>query len=227
VARPIKFQAFQCKSYGEFLEWYYERMTPDYWRWEHCYPSLVFGASGYAGEFFHFPNRLERPQFGLDKFFIIKPGITDQPVSPKLENGGFEWIFINLEVGSNNARIVLSSGYGHLEHLIELLKSVKRGDVPVEFEFDDSDMFHLTLSVLTTSDPDRVLVRAVDSYTDDKENVYVEAIVNRHQMVEAFRAAMRDFLRSDFDPKAWYGHDPVPEAGHIGELILADPWFNA
>ncbi|MFZ4859004.1 MAG: hypothetical protein ACOYL3_21725 [Desulfuromonadaceae bacterium] len=34
-------------------------------------------------------------------------------------------------------------------------------------------------------------------------------------------------LPPDFDSKSWYGHDSVPEDGHIGEMILVDLWFNA
>jgi hypothetical protein len=228
AAQPTRFEPFPCKSYGEFLEWYYERMSPDCWSWQGCYPALVFEANGYAGEHLRFPNSLERPQIGLNRFFDIKPDVCDKPVSVELTGSG-GWLTIQLCIGSSQAKVVLSSGFSHLEHFIELLKSVKRGDVPVEFEFEDDDMFCVKLSVLATGDPQRVFLRIVDTHTNNGEKVQVEAIVNRHQLVEVCRTAIRNFFRTKFDPVEWYkyDHEPVPKEGHIGEMILADPWFDA
>jgi hypothetical protein len=201
-------------------------MSPDCWSWQRCYPALVFEANGYAGEYLRFPNKLERPQIYLDRFFNIKPDVRDQPVSVKL-TGACDWITIQLNVGDNKTEITLTSGHSHLEHFIELLKSVKRGDLPVEYEFEDDDMYCVKLGVLATGDPERVFLRVVDTCIDTGEKVHVEAIVNRLQMVEAIRLAMRDFFRTEFDHAAWYkyDHEPVPKEGHIGEMILADPWF--
>lgn len=228
AAQSTRYQAFPCRSYGEFLEWYYERMSPDCWNWRGCYPALVFEANGYAGEHLRLPNSLERPQIGLDRFFDIKPDVCDQPVSVKLTGSGGS-LTVQLCIGNSQARIVLSSGFSHIEHFTELLKSAKRGDVPVEFEFEDDDMFCVKLSVLATSDPQRVFLRIADTHTDNGEKVQVEAIVNRHQVVDACRMAIRNFFCTEFDHVAWYkyDHEPVPKEGHIGEIILADPWFDA
>lgn len=228
LATPVRLQPFPYKSYGEYLEWYYERMESDTWGWDHCTPSLVFEGTSYLGDWHSYRDALERPCFGLDKHFLVNPAMLDQPVAVRLEmENRWDWIYLHLEVGSQKLEVVLSNTFPPVELLVEWLKSIGRGDLSVRFRVEEEGP-EKKFEAYATNDPDRVLLRILNAYCDEQKGVFIEAIVNRRQFVEAFRTAMREFFRTEFNPEAWHGSsgDPV-ESGHLGDQILADPWFRA
>jgi hypothetical protein len=225
IAKPTALSPFSCRSYGEYLEWYYDRMEPSRWGWEHCIPSLVFEGTGYLDEFMFYRNRLERPSLAMDKLFVIKPEISDSRVSVFLDKHDWDCIPMSIEVGSRKVTVILSNVFPPLEILIAWLKQIKVGDVPVAFEVDEEGT-NKKFSVFPTNDPDRVYFRVENPYAEDNESAFVDDIVDRHQLAEAFRDAISDFFKLRFNPDNWYGGYDIPEDGHIGDKVLADPWFQ-
>ncbi|TLM67393.1 MAG: hypothetical protein FDZ69_04675 [Deltaproteobacteria bacterium] len=227
IAVPTKLQPFPCKSYGEYLEWYYERMDARSWGWDHCTPCLVFEGTSSLGNWHFTRDGLERPHFGLDRLFQINPTVEDEPATVRLEmENRWDWIYLHLGVGSQTLDAVLSNSFPPVELLIEWLKSIGRGDLPVRFQIEEEGP-EKKFEAYATDDPDRILLRILNAYCDEQEGVFIEAIVNRRQFVDAFRIAMREFFRTEFNPEAWYcvtcGEYERP---HLGDQILADPWFQ-
>jgi len=98
-----------------------------------------------------------------------------------------------------------------------------RHDIPAQFHIDEEGV-EKTLAVFSTDDMSRVLFRIVDRYTDE---VFIEGIVDRIQLIEAFRLELRRFFNNDFDPTHWRGFDVGEEDGSgLKAFMLGDPWLT-
>ena len=82
-----------------------------------------------------------------------------------------------------------------------------------------------TLMVLTTDDPQRVLLRVTHKYGLDEEDntILLEGVVRRSTLGNTLRAELRRFFMTEFDPQAWYWDGKV---GGIKSYILDSQWLR-
>lgn len=224
-AEPTILKPFPFVSYGDYLEWYYEQSPRQYMSWTDCVPSLVFKGVGYLGDFFTYRKFLNRKTFGLDQFFQLKSGIAPQEVSVLFDmtEGAID-IYMTLHVGQHSQKIFLSSTWPPIELMIEWLKAAQQGDLPVAFHIDEerTDKY---LALYPTDQSDLAFFRLTSPYHDEKDDLFIEAIINRHQMIEVFRTALKEFFMNDFRARDWHYSDEYLAEGHMGERILNDPWL--
>jgi len=219
--RPLAFQKPPFRSYGEFLEWFYEREKPRRdWGWEHCKVALVFNGTGSFDPFFAWGINVEYPEINLFKNFDIKHGEPGQPVAIRLHQEEWGGLFLTINIGDEEKSVYLSDTWPPLENLVVWLKSVARGELPVQFVIDEEGP-DTRLSAYPTGDPARILFHIANPYGGDER---INAIVLRSDFVETFRRAIGEFFSGSFNPESWYGFD-VPKP-HIGEIINSDPWFG-
>jgi hypothetical protein len=213
-AVPTGFQPFRWRGYGEFMEWFYERVGATFNSWQLCNVSLMFDrATDLVPDFGSTRDEIATPDLKLGRFFRIAPGVPDLEVKVSLQMGLYGWAGLAISVGANEVRVRLSDVYPPFELMFQWVQMVARGDVPAEFEIDEEGT-DKRLCALGTDDPDRIWFRVINPY-DGMKKVFAEGIVNRRQLVEAFEEELVRFFRSDFDPRHF------PEEREVAKLVKA------
>ncbi len=224
-AVPTAFQPFPHTTYGSYLEWFYQQTGDGGWGWSHCVPSLVFDSACEVYEYFEHKRDLIRPPSILERHFRIAPKVKDQRVSTQFLMDCWGDIQLLLTVGDTKVKINLSNAFPPLESLIEWLKAIDREDAPVQFEIDEEGT-EKTLSAYPTATEDRILFRVTDRYADKDESPFIDDIVDRRQLIAAFKSELVRFFQHNFDPEAWHGREFAPGDWHLGVHVLEDPWFR-
>ena len=225
LAEPASYSAFKWPSYGEFMEWLYERIESSHWGWEYCHPFFVYDETCYLGAFCSSRDTLEKPSLDLGKFFSIAPHIQDGSLKIKLTMAGYGWVNLTLKSDTQTANVSLSDVFPPFKELVEWLKMIDRGDISVGVSIDEEGT-DKAMYVYKTDDARRLLFRVIDPY--DSEKVFLEGIFDRKRFVFEFRNALKEFFTNDFDPERWdrLDHSDSDNPLSIKDLILADPWIN-
>lgn len=217
-AVPVKLSPFISRSYGEFLEKFHRNLGDTSWGFSHCKIVLLFDAAGGIDPFVFSRRCIENSVNRLHKNFSIKRGVTNQAVTVKLEQEKrWDWIYLHLQAGKENVSIVLSNTFPPFQMLIAWLKSISRGEMPVWFDIDEEGT-EKRMAAYPTENMNRILLHVGDPY-DRAE--FLNSIVSREELVEAFRVAIRDFFRNEFDPEPWSNHGE----DDLMEVVNSDPWF--
>lgn len=222
VATPTAFEAFQCKSYGEFLEWFNNRAISNEWGWDHCYPHIVFNDTGLINMSSSEPSDIVHPAFNLADYFCIRPDLQNRKITVKLVMGEYGWADLFLTLDEDSIGIDLSCVYPPFDSLLEWVKRIARGDIPVQFDIDEEGD-EKRLAALSTGDHSRIFLRVTDVY--DEEKVFVEGIVSRSELVQAFKDEFLRFFSNEFDPDVWeYSND---EGYSLKQRIVTDSWLTS
>lgn len=225
-AVPMAFQPFPHTTYGSYLEWFYQQTGDGDRGWSHCVPALVFDSACEVYEYFEHKRNLIRPPSILERHFQIRLDVLDIPVATEFRmascGGDIEFI---LRVGDKSQWIDLTNAYPPIENLIEWLKAIEREDMPVAFEVDDEDL-DTTLSAYPTADEDRILLQVTHRKSIKDREPSVDAIIDRQQLIAAFKSELVRFFQKDFDPETWHGREFAPGEWHLGVHVLEDPWFR-
>jgi len=224
IVEPISYSKFKWSSYGEFMEWFYERIPCRSWGWEFCYTYFVYNQTCYLGAFRFSRDMLVKPTLDLDKFFIIAPHIENLSLKVELSMSGYGWIDLCLTAGLHTVNISLSDVFSPFKELIEWLKMIDRGDVPISFNIDEEGT-DKKIYAYGTDDPRRIFFRVVEPY--DQEIIFMEGIFDRKEFVSDFKTAMRKFFDESFDSEKWREPDQSDseDSLSIKDRILADPWI--
>lgn len=225
LAEPASYSAFKWSSYGEFMEWFYERIESFHWGWEYCYPFFVYDQTCYLGAFRSSRDILERPSLDLGKFFLVAPHIINNFLNVKFTMGCYGWVKLIMASDAQTANISLSNVFPPFKELVEWLKMIDRGDIPVGVSIDEEGT-DKAMYVYKTNDTRRILFRVIDPY--DSEKVFLEDIFDRKKFVLEFRNALKEFFTNDFDLEKWdkLDHSDSENPVSIKDQILADPWIN-
>lgn len=222
VAIPITFEAFPCKSYGEFLEWFYNRRAiPDDWGWNHCNPHIVFDDTGIVSLSCLAETSIVHPAINLADYFTIRPGVQNRKFAIKLVMGEYGWAYLHLYLDDDTVKIDLSNVYPPFDSMFEWVKRIARGDIPAQFDIDEEGE-EKRLSALSTDDPDRIFLRVTDAY--DEEELFVEGIVSRAELVQAFREELPRFFSSEFNPEEWGGE--CESGPSLKQRMLSESWLQ-
>jgi len=220
VATPTAFEAFPCKSYGEFLEWFNSRTISSEYEWGHCFPHIVFDDTGLINMSSSVPSYIVHSSLNLANYFCIRPDVLDSKITVKLVMGEYGWADLFLTLNEDRIEINLSYVYPPFDSMIEWVKRIARDDIPVQFDIDEEGD-EKRLSAFSTGDPSRIFLRVTDVY--DEEKVFVEGIVSRSELVQAFKVEFFRFFSSEFEPEVWeYSND---EGLSLKQRILTDSWL--
>ena len=168
-------------------------------------------------------DRVEKPSLDLSRYFVIAPQIITQTVSAQFEMEEYGWAFLRVVLGEKRVEISLSDVYPPFGELLSWLKMLDRCDLPARFYIDEEGD-EKALAVFSTNTMSRVLFRIVDRYSDE---VFIEGIVNREQLIDTFRQGFLKFFKDEFDPSHWRDYDAEEEdSSNLKEIMLADPWLN-
>ncbi len=225
IAQPACLSAFQWLSYGEFLEWFYEHIPAAHWGWEHCYPFFVYDRTCPIGAFRSERDALGKPTLDLSKFFRLAPDILYCPIHVEFQLVGSRWIDLRLTSGAQSASISLSDGDSPLQALVEWLKMVDRGNIPVSASFDEEGV-EVTLSAYNTDDLDQIFLRVIEQTHSEK--VVMEGIFDKAIFAAAFRKALKIFLTANCRPnqQAQSEDGKIRDFTALKNAILADPWMH-
>ena len=228
LVRVVKAAPFHWKSYGEVMEWYhFLHDLKRFDRWETLTPYFVYGNTGtlpsYNTERWASEGLL-RPDEHPAKWFVLRPDIPDALFSMHLEMENAGWASLYLTLNDVSIRISLSYVFDPFPALAAWIREIYEGDLPVAIEIDEEGVV-ATLMVLTTDDPQRVLLRVTRKYGLDEEDntILLEGVVRRSTLDNALRAELRRFFMTEFDPQAWYWDGKV---GGIKSYILDSQWLR-
>jgi len=221
-AEPRILQPFRWPSYGEFMEWFNEGTEDEKWYWAHCAPYLVFDKTCLFSANEDGIVEVERCSLDPSHLFTIAEGVKNKTVSVRFEMDEAGWAHLYVGMGEKTKKIYLSDAFPPFDALLGWLKMLDRDDIPARFHIDEEGE-EKTLEVYTTNDTSRVLFRVTDRYTDE---VFLEGIVAREQLLEEFKQALRDFFQDDFDPEQWREGEPE-ERGFpsLHDRMINDGWL--
>lgn len=194
---------FRWPSYGELMEWFHTRDGVDLMGvWPRLTPYFVCGNTGalqsFASERWARAG-LHRPATEPSKWFVIRPGLVDAEPIVRLEMGQYGWASLRISLNAETATIRLSEVFDPFDELVAWGQEIESGDLPVAFEIDEEGS-EVTLIVLRTEDPLRVLLRIVRV---GEGGVLAEGIVARSSLATGLKTELRRFFMSEFDPRHW------------------------
>lgn len=131
------------------------------------------------------------------------------------------WANMELSLDVSERVISLSNVYPPFEPLIEWLKLVDQGNLPIQLEIDEEGL-ETCLIAYPTDSSERLYFTVSDKY--DVTKVSIQAIINRWELVRIFRDELRRFFAEDFDAEEWESDD-----GEDYPLLLrikSDNWMN-
>jgi hypothetical protein len=212
-AVPTQFRSFPWQGYGEFLEWLYDREAHSHNSWNLCHLYLMYDrVTDLVPDFGNARAEIMTPDFNPGKYFRIAPEVTDLHVEVRMRVGEAGWDYLAIAVAADEVRIRISGVYPPYEVMLQWAQMVSRGDVPAEFDIDEEGT-DKRLCAMATEDPERVWFRVIDPY--DNMKVFVEGIVNRRQLAEAFEEELVRFFRMDFDARHF------PEQLSLAKMVKA------
>lgn len=228
VVRVADTEHFRWCSYGELMEWYHGLHGSDRSeRWSSLTPFFVCGNTGalhsYSTERWARAG-LSRPAEELAKWFVLRPDLPDVQLGVRLEMEEYGWAKLHLSLDDATVTICLSDVFDPFPELLAWGREIGEGDLPVEMEIDEEGQ-EAVLTVLSTNDPQRVLLRVTRKY----ENTFLlEGIVSRATLAAVLKTELIRFFTTEFDPQHWdIGRDPEPDDGYIQvkDVMLSDPWL--
>lgn len=194
---------FGWRSYGELMEWFHSRrLAEPFSDWRALVPFLVSG--GTAAISSHSTQRwacigLNRPTEEPSRWFAIRPDVRNAQIGIRLQMLQHGWACLHLSLDQASLRIALSDVFDPFDDLVAWSREVAEGDLPVEMEIDEEGQ-EAVLTVLKTDDAERVLFRVTRKDTGE---ILLEGIVDRSAFGASWRAELRRFFSSEFDPKHW------------------------
>jgi hypothetical protein len=219
---------FNWRSYGELMEWYHGLRGSDrFGDWSALTPFFV---SGNTGALYSYSTErwartgLDRPAEEPAKWFVIRPGVPDAPIGVRLEMGQYGWADLYLSLDAATAEVRLSQVFDPFDELLAWAREIDEGDLPIEMEIDEEGTI-VTLTVLRTDDPLRVLLRVARSYLNE---ILLEGIVSRAALAAALKVELRRFFNDEFDPHHWDDRgddDPQDEFIKTKDRMLNHPWL--
>lgn len=219
---PASYAPFAWDAYGAFLQWFHELDEEDNWGWRHTDVFLVFDSM----ELFHYDfsaaRRLKRPAFDPSRLFTLAPQIKVAKLDFNMTQEDYVGVAtLSIRRGESVVDIGLFDTSPPFEMLLEWLKMIARGDLPVRVEID-AEGRDKRLEAYSAGDLDRMLVRIQEPYDCECE-VFLECLVDRQQFAEDLRTALRDFFVHKFRPDHW---DAVDWDGDtLRSRMLSDPWL--
>lgn len=219
---------FYWRSYGELMEWYHGLRGSDrFGDWSALTPFFV---SGNTGALYSYSTErwartgLDRPAEEPAKWFVIRPGVPDAPIGVRLEMGQYGWADLYLSLDAATAEVRLSQVFDPFDELLAWAREIDEGDLPIEMEIDEEGTI-VTLTVLRTDDPLRVLLRVTRSYLNE---ILLEGIVSRAALAAALKVELRRFFNDEFDPQHWDERDdddPEDEFITTKDRMLNHAWL--
>lgn len=219
---------FYWRSYGELMEWYHGLRGSDrFGDWSALTPFFV---SGNTGALYSYSTErwartgLDRPAEEPAKWFVIRPGVPDAPIGVRLEMGQYGWADLYLSLDAATAEVRLSQVFDPFDELLAWAREIDEGDLPIEMEIDEEGTI-VTLTVLRTDDPLRVLLRVARSYLNE---ILLEGIVSRAALAAALKVELRRFFNDEFDPHHWDDRgddDPEDEFITTKDRMLNHAWL--
>lgn len=219
---------FHWRSYGELMEWYHGlRGSGRFGEWSALTPFFVSGNTGaldsYATKRWA-QTGLHRPTEEPAKWFVIRPELPDASIGVRLEMGQYGWADLYLSLDDVTAEVRLSQVYDPFDELLAWAREIDEGDLPIEMEIDEEGAI-VTLTVLRTADPLRVLLRVTRSYLNE---TLLEGIVSRAALASALKIELRRFFTEKFDPQHWDDRgddDPEDDFIKTKDSMLNHPWL--
>lgn len=219
---------FHWRSYGELMEWYHGLRGSDrFGDWSALTPFFV---SGNTGALYSYSTErwartgLDRPVEEPAKWFVIRPGVPDAQIGVRLEMGQYGWADLYLSLDAATAEVRLSQVFDPFDELLAWAREIDEGDLPIEMEIDEEGTI-VTLTVLRTDDPLRVLLRVTRSYLNE---ILLEGIVSRAALAAALKVELRRFFNDEFDPQNWDERDdddPQDEFITTKDRMLNQAWL--
>jgi hypothetical protein len=228
TVRITRTDRFHWRSYGELMEWYHDLRGSDrFGNWSALTPFFVSGNTGalhsYSAE--RWARRgLYRPAEEPSKWFVIRPGVPNAQIGVRLKMDQYGWAELYLSLDTATAEVRLSQVFDPFDELLAWSREIDEGDLPIEMEIDEEGTI-VTLTVLRTDDPQRVLLRVTRSYLNE---ILLEGIVSRATLATALKVELRRFFHEEFDPQHWDDRgddDPEDEFIKTKDFMLNHAWL--
>lgn len=221
TSRILDHAPFAWASHGALLDWYMGHDLSMPVSPFHLY--LATDASGLSDPFR--PGRSRDWQFRPVSYWapFTQPVETAQtaPVSVRLtqEEADYGWIDLDLGLGEGTTQITLSEVYDPLPALLDWLKAVEDGDLPLGVAVDEEGSEAWLIA--HEFDEHRLLVAVLDRYERTER---VSAVVNRTDFIEVFQAELLRFLSSELDTERWNTREE--DDSKYLERLLTHPFFG-
>lgn len=217
------YEPFTWNNYYEFTEWFNEVLGDKRWGISLPSPSLIFDNASALADYADTATRSQLVIPGLNPaaFFSIRPDVVDQSLNVKINMETSGWANMELSLGLSDRVIYLSNVYPPFEPLIEWLKLIDQGNLPVQIEIDEEGI-ETCLTAYPTESHERLYFTVSDKY--DVTKVSIQAIINRIDLVNTFRDELRRFFAEDFDAEEWDSDDS--EESPLLLRIKSDNWIN-
>lgn len=143
------------------------------------------------------------------------------PVSVRLTQGetDYGWIDLDLGLGEGTARITLSDVYDPLPALLDWLKAVEDGDLPLGVTVDEEGSEAWLIA--HAFDEDRLLVTVLDRWEQTER---ASAVVDRMAFLRAVREEFMRFLKSELCMDRWRTLEDDDD-GYLS-MLLAHPFIG-
>ena len=223
VAVATEFQPFIWENYYMFTEWFNEALGDMQWGIALPTPMLIFANASGLADFSDSEarSRLVTPGLAVNTFFAVRPDVVNQPVMVKITMETYGWANMVITSGKSERKIYLSNVFPPFEQLVEWGKLVDNGSLPVQIEIDEEGIT-TCLTAYSTDSAENMFFVVHEKY--DEANVSIQCIVNRDELVAAFRNELGRFFQEDFDGDHWDSED-----GEESPLLLrmkSDKWLN-
>lgn len=208
---------------GEALAWYESRFPTGRGGGAFYSLALIFDGAVGMGQ--------KLPSIGTQRMQMF-PGLRlDCPVSASLETTTVKvnltldfagWAFLDITFGDDTVRVYCSDAFPPFWNMLRWLKQVAAGTLPTVFRIDEEGNLTDFLA-LPAPGPTQTLFALTDHYTID---IHGAAIVERCELVDAFRRALYRFFMEGFDPEQW-DESGKHDSKDLPCAFLSDPIFDA
>lgn len=217
-------EPFRWRTHGELMAWYHGvRGTDRSNVWSTLRPLLVIGNTAVLRSPLFKETASSspiKPPEALSTRFVINPENPNADLGVRFQMDMHGWAWLHLTLDATTVVIDLSDVYDPFDDLVAWGQEVDTGEGPVRVEIDD-EVYRFLLTVLCTDDPRRVCLQVSNVYPGE---VVLEGIVERATLAATFKAELRRFFTSEFDPEQW----DVPEGWDLceGEVQTRDRVLN-
>lgn len=224
LAIATEFQPFIWDNYYKFTEWFNEALGDMRWDIELPTPMLIFANTSGLADFSDSEarSRLVTPGLAFSTFFNVRPDVLKQPIKVKINMETYGWANMVITSGVSERIIDLSNVFPPFEQILEWVKLVDNRTLPVQVEIDEEGI-NTCLSAYPTDSVENLFFVVHEKY--DETNVSIQCIVNRDELVAAFRNELRRFFQEDFDGEHWDSEDN--EESPLLLRMKSDKWLNS
>ncbi|MEO5332680.1 MAG: hypothetical protein H7839_11710 [Magnetococcus sp. YQC-5] len=168
-------------------------------------------------------------------FSVTQPNLTNAHLNLRLVMKQHGWANLDVTIGTSTIKLWLSQDYDPFCGLVEWGQCIEDGTLPVHLEIDEESTVKV-LTVLSTEDPARVLLRVADPDPDpdpgpgpypDSNGIFLEGMVSRVALATLLKEELRRFFTLEFDPDHWEKDEKEFNPSYVStrDRVLGHSWL--